>query len=605
MTTEPSSGDPTGLAGPAATPGGPAGAATSSPMRAVAARTRWLVAGGAVVAAVAIVAVAVAVLGSRPTPVALTYIPQDSDVVFELRPDLPGDQLERVGNLLAHFPGFQDKSNLAQKLDETLKRITASASNGSVDYATQVKPWLAGPIFAGGTSASVVAGGDPKVALAFTTDGTVTCDPIVQSSTTTETYRGLVIHTAGSGAEGACALDGRIAVVGSLSGVKAAIDAHADHGSIDGSAIYQRARSRLAGDQLATMYVASRQMTAGMLSGLSSFLPSMGPNESALAHALPEWAIVGLRAEDNALVMDMATPAFDTNMAAIYSLLNQPGASPVAVPSFLTPPPAHVSTVATIVPKDTAVLYDLRGSSVLIHNLVASLSAMSGSAGSGSPFGQLDAVLGALGGVDGLTGWIGDAGIVVLSDGTTADGGVVLMALDQATATAKASQIRGWLTLAGQGLATTTDTTIDGTTVTVFDFGDASSLLGLLGPTAGQVSIPPGTRVVISVAAHGSAVIVGSGETFSRQIIETASGDSLADQPAYRTAIGLASASNAGQLYVAVPPLLGLAEQAIPDAERARYDSDVKPYLGPFDALVETATMDGNGLDIRLVLTVK
>jgi len=582
--------------------------ATGSPAPGMSGRTRWLIAGGGIIAAVAVVAVAISVMASRPTPAALTYVPRDSDVVIELRPDLPGDQQQRVGNLLAHFPGFKDQSTLAQKLDESLARITSTISNGSVDYASQVKPWLAGPIFAAGDYPSLDTSTNPTFAIVFTTDGSVTCDPFTGTSTQTETYRGLAVHKPANESSAACVLDGKHAVVGTLDGVKAALDAHADHTAIDGLAAYQAARGKLAGDQLATVYVAYRQMSAGMFEGLSSALPSMGADVAALADALPEWAIVGLRAESNALLVDMVVAPFDANATSLLGLFNQPGASPIAMPSLLTAPPAHVSTLAAMVPANTAVLYELHGTGVTVQNVLASLQAMSGLGGPYSSFGQLDAVLGALGGVGGLVGWVGDAGVVVLSDGATADGGVILLAPDEATAVAKADQIRGWLTLAGQGLATTTDTSIDGTKVTLVDFGDASSLLAQLGaPSTGAAAIPPGTRIVLSVAAHGSAVILGSGESFARQVIETAGGSSLADQSSYKAAIGLASASNVGQLYVAVPPLLALAEKLIPasDSSRSYYESDLKPYLVPFDAIVETAATDGSGMRVRFVLTVK
>src|SRR4051794_967687 len=75
-------------------------------------RRRWIAGGAVAVAAVAATAAAVFVLGSRPTPEALRYIPGDSSVVVELRFDVPGDQLQKVGNLLAHFPGFKDQSSL-------------------------------------------------------------------------------------------------------------------------------------------------------------------------------------------------------------------------------------------------------------------------------------------------------------------------------------------------------------------------------------------------------------------------------------------------------------------------------------------------------------
>src|SRR5215213_3398457 len=87
-------------------------AAATEPTRVAAAggmggRTRWLIGGGAAVGVVIAAVAAYLVLSSRPVPEALRYIPADSTAVAELRLDLPGDQLQHVGNLLAHFPGFK------------------------------------------------------------------------------------------------------------------------------------------------------------------------------------------------------------------------------------------------------------------------------------------------------------------------------------------------------------------------------------------------------------------------------------------------------------------------------------------------------------------
>src|SRR5260221_5589190 len=155
-----------------------------------ASRGRWLIALGVAAGAIAIAIVAAILLGGRPTPEALTYIPGNSAVVAELRLDLPGDQLQKVGNLLAHFPGFQDQSTLTQKIDETLTHLVGSATNGKVDYATQVQPWVAGPLFAGGTPTSGAAAGSAvpgmgSFVVVATTDGSVKGDALFKAATPT------------------------------------------------------------------------------------------------------------------------------------------------------------------------------------------------------------------------------------------------------------------------------------------------------------------------------------------------------------------------------------------------------------------------------------
>src|SRR3954465_6779891 len=124
-------------------------------------RARWLIGGGAAVATGAAAIVAFMVLSARPVPEALKYVPGDSGAVAELRLDLPGDQLQHVGNLLAHFPGFKDQSTLPAKIDESLDRLVGAVTNGQQTHTARLKPWLAGPTFVGVGAPSAAASGSP------------------------------------------------------------------------------------------------------------------------------------------------------------------------------------------------------------------------------------------------------------------------------------------------------------------------------------------------------------------------------------------------------------------------------------------------------------
>jgi len=575
---------------PATAPAAPAAVKPS----AGASGRRWLIAFGVAGLVLGVTAIAIILLGGRSSPEALRYIPATMPVVAEVRVDLPGDQLQKVGNLLAHFPGFKDQSTLTTKLDEALARITTQASSGSASYATDVKPWLAGPLFVGVAVPSSSISSTPGIAgpsgvAVFTTDSKVTCDPIIKTSTAKEAYRGIDILGGDAGAV-ACALEGRYALVGDSASIKAAIDAHLNHSGIDGDSQYKKARDALGGDRLATVYFSVEALKSGALASAIPGLSSAGTDVTAALAALSPWVIAGLSAEDSAIVADVVS--------------GPPGTSPSPSGSpLLTTPPAHASRLAPLVPSDTALLYEMHGTGVLAQNLLTTLRA---NPALSTTLGQLDATLGVLGGPQQLIGWIDDAGIVVVPDGASLTGGVLVQAADDATAAAKAGQIRSLLTLAGLGSGITThDIVINGTTVTIADLGDLSSLLQQAGQAAGGLSVPPGTHIVISVAAHGSTVLIGAGESFARRILETIAGSSLADQASYKTALGLAFASNSGQLYVAAAPLLAFADTAIPADAKATFDSDVKPYVAPFDAFLETASSDPTGVRIRFVITVK
>src|SRR5258706_2451982 len=304
--------------------------------------------------------------------------------------------------------------------------------------------------------------------------------------------------------------------------------------------------------------------------------------------------MAGVRAEDDALVLDLvAAPGEGSGASGAPA---RP--SGVAASTLPTAPPPKTSTLATLLPGDTVVLAEGHGAGIGIQKLLAELRANPAAAGT---LGQVDSTLALVGGADGLLGWIGDAGVVVVPDGTSVSGGVVLLAPDDATAAAKVGQLEQFLALAGLGGGIDIqETTVNGTKITTATLGDLGSLLKLAGA---NIDVPAGTSLAISVAARGSLVMIGGGETFARHILEA--DDRLADQAGYKKAIARVADKNLGQIYVAASALLPLAESSVPAAQKAAFDTDVQPYLEPFDALVITTTTDGTLSRTRIVATVK
>lgn len=586
-------------------------------MPAMTARTRWLIGGGVAVIAVVVVAGAAFLLGSRPVPEALKYIPANSAVVAELRLDLPGDQFQKVGNLLAHFPGFADQSNLGAKLDEALDRLSGDATKGTVTYTTNLKPWLAGPTFLGivakaggagpattpgptasGSGLPTPFGGDADGVVVATTDGTARCDAAIPNGTQQSIAQGsLLVDASGTMA---CFLDGKFGLLGTPAAVEAALAAHAAGNGMDHDATYAKARDTLGGDRIATVYVsgtAAQLMTAAEAS-LEPSMPTSFP-----AGALPEWLIAGIRAEDDALVTDiLAAPP-------------KPGTGPAAgspQPTLPTLPPAHTSDIAGFVPGNTVVLAEAHGVGILAEG---GLAALRSDPDFQSQASQLDAALNLAGGPQGVVGWISDAGVVVLPaaapTGTSAAGrgvdiGLVLVASDEATATAKVAQLKNLLSLAAlSGGGSVNDETVEGTTVTTIDLGDLSSLLDQAG-AGGQVQglpIPADLRLTFTIAVRGKLVLIGGDDTFPRDVLAVDAGATLADQDAYKRSLGHAASANLGQLYVAGGSLRQLVGQLLPAEEQSTWQN-LLPYTQPIDAVLLTTTVENGISHTKLVVTV-
>ena len=582
-------------------------------MPAMTARTRWLIGGGIAAGAVVVAIGAALLLGSRSLPEALKYVPGNAVVVAELRLDLPGDQLQRVGNLLAHFPGFADQSTLGSKLDESLDRLVKAATNGTSDYATKLKPWLAGPTFVGILAGGGSSGGSSPLpsagpsglpaatdgVIVATTDGKVTCDAVVQGGTVRTIPQGsMLVDGAGSTA---CFLDGKFGLIGTPAGIEAALAAHAAGSGIDHDARYTAARDTLGGDRLASVYV-SGDASALMRSAEASFPASLPLSLPPTAGVLPEWLIAGLRAEDDALVTDLWVGPAKAGSGA-----SAPAGSPLP-----TLPPPHVSAIAGYLPGNTVLLAELHGVGVTAQTALAALRS---DPQFQSQAAQLDAALGLAGGPEGVVGWVSDAGVVAVPSSATAgadlvhglDAGIVLVATDEATATAKVAQLKsllGIMALSGGG--SMNDVPFAGTTITTIDLGDLSSLLNQAGAggSLGGITIPSDLRAKLTLAVRGKLVLIGGDEGFARDVLQVDAGTTLADDAAYKRSIGRASASNLGQLYVAGASLRQLAGSVLPAEQRPTWQTDVLPYVQPIDALLVTSTLEHGLSHTRVVLSV-
>jgi hypothetical protein len=571
-----------------------AATATTEPVRGPgSSRARWFFGLGVAGLAIAIGVAAFLILGARPVPEALRYIPGGAGAVAEVRADLPGDQLQKLGNFLSNFPGFADQSTLPDKLDEGLSQVLGSASGGTVDYRTDVKPWLNGPLFIGiPAPAAGTSEGESFPLISATTNGAVDCATALGGgSVTRETYRNLEILTAADAAEPglSCVIDQRQALLGQPAAVKAALDAKADGSGMDKDARYTTARAALASDQLLTVFV------DGDAIGDAFPMPSFGdlPLPSGLPFpglgglpdlrgALPDWTIVGVRAEDDALVVEsFAAPV--------------PAASSAA--SLLPLPASHPSVLASMLPADTLLLVEDQGTGVSLQNLLATLRE---DPTLGAPLGMLDG----MGGAGELVGWIQDAGIAVVGSVDAPTGGVLLVATDETAARNRVATLTNLLSFAGLGGGIEVrEATIAGVTVTTIVISDLSALVPP-GTIPGDVEVPSDGPIEFSIAAKGRVILLGVGEEFMTSVLGVQPGQTLADQASYDKAFERSLTNSRTSLYVDVRNVIDLAEGMIPAEELAQWESDIKPYVEPVQAVAATTFSDASGSRSRLIITV-
>jgi Protein of unknown function (DUF3352) len=568
-----------------AAPAAPAAPATNA---AVAAKSgyglRWAIGLGVAALVVVLTAGAVVLLGSPSTPEALKYIPGDAAIVLEVRMDLPGDQMQKLGNLLAHFPGFQDQSTLMEKIDESLSRLVAAAGEGQLDYRTDLKPWLNGPAFIG-VMAPPSGSDDGKVVVSATTNGAVDCATVLKGMTPThETVRGLdlvLFRDAGV----ACVVDGRQALLGIEETVRAALDAKANGTGMDKSTAYAGARKQLQGEQLASAYINAKSVAELM----PSPDPSMAiPGLQAFAGGVPDWLIMGLRAEDDALVVDTVV-----------------GPLPVASggPSLLPATAGHVSVITPLVPASTLLYFEDQGTGVSLQNLFAQLRAIPDLQ---APLQMLDGV----GGPAGLVGWIDDVAVAVSATNPTpedphAKASIYLVATDDATAAEKLATVKtavGLAGLSGGGITVASETLsgVEVTTVTVTD-------LGAIVPPGSVPGVDPGaldTPVSFSIAARGRIIYLTVGDGAMAEVLAVQAGSSLADDAAFKVAVQRGLPNSKTTVYAAVGASVDLVKGFLPPEVASQWATEFAPYVDPLEALGVSVSMDASATRSRLVLTV-
>ena len=569
-------------------------------------RLRW----AAAIAVVALVlgasaAVAALLTGSASTATVLGYVPAGTTVYGEVRLDLPGDQRQALGSFLQKFPGFADQSALEGKLDEILDEFVKKASDGGQSYTADIKPWFDGEVaVAIGPLPKAATLQDPKTAMdAFR--GLVLISvkdaPAAQAwfasaiaesgvKTTTETYDGVqltVVHEDDEPPVALAIAGDEVVLVGDLGSVRTAIDS-------DGNSAFASEPGPSAAldaadqDHVGFVYVALRPLMEWSLDVQKQTMDEVGGLAEAavsttLLKAVPDWAAYWMRFERDAMVFDAVAPKPELSIG---------------------PTANSTSTIVEHVPASALAVSVANGLGASLEQM---LDVYAGDPTFKPLLDQLDQALGLVGGRDAALGWIGDTAIVVdAGDGEPA-GGLVIEPKDPTAAKNLFTALGAFIGLGGgsQGVTVRTEDH-NGTTITIIGAGD---LLGRLGGMGGDVGIMPlpGGDLEIAYAATDQVVVIGTSVSFVKGVLDTTTSTSLARDPQYadlarRVGPGTSSA------FLDITAIRGLVEKGMAEADpsdRQKYETDVKPFLAPFDALFAAGSIDGDLGSSTVIISVK
>ena len=539
-------------------------------------RLRWGIAAAVVLCITLVTAGGVFVLSGAAGAKSLTagVAPKNAIAFLEIRTDLPGDQHARLADFMSHFPGFQDRAQFDNALDNVLNKLTGQVSP-DLQYTSAFKPWMEGEVsmaatVGSGSSASkepaavaIIALKDRAAAQAWIA-GELTR---IGAQTSSQTYAGATLYTIGSGAgEGGYAFTDQDLLLGTVAGVEAALDTKTN-GSLADNANYQAAMKSLSGDSLARFYLDPDTMIAGALAAGQTYLGSKsgvgglsGSLAGLSAAGAPAWVAGSVRAESSQMVVNVVMPRLDGSTAD-----------------------NHVSRLAAVLPGSTVGTFELHSLGKLIKARLATLQAQLPASAAGT----LKSVTDALAQVGGIE-WLGDGVAAVTRNGTTYGGGIVAEATDASTAGTKVALIGNYATLASASLhITNRDETYKGVDIRVISVPDGA-----------------GKPFDIAIAAKGNLIVVGYTDAFVKEVIDTTPATALAAQPDYSAVLAAVGSSNEQSMYVNIPALEDQIGQAFITSNATRWTQDYKPY---FDHLggVGYSVVDGSTVILRLVVTAK
>jgi hypothetical protein len=570
---------------PAAGAPAPAGAPASRPRGLV----RWGVALIALAVMIGVVSVAAALLAAGGSASSVEgWLPKDTIAYLEIRADLPGDQRAKVGNILAKFPGFADQSTLDAKIDEAAQKMLEGSG---VTWTTDIKPWLGGEVGAAltsavfdatkqaglgaslGGSAGAQAPDDGAVLLASVKDAAAAkawVSKQIGGSQATETYAGGEITVVSGPLKSTLAFTvrGNVLIIGPEKTVKAALDTGGSS-PVPGSAPFAAARKAAPSAYLGFGYMDVKAFVDASLAatkGQTGDLPAACLDE--VVGLVPAWASGSMLADDNALVFTTTTPTVGDASSGTKN---------------------SASAVAAHLPGTTLAAIEFRDAG---PRLVAAIDALKKqlacSPAAADAVKQVEQALAAIGGADALVGWAGDTAIAVEYDGGTFGGGLASVVKDEAAAKRTLTQLQSLLVLGGASAGITTREE---------SYGGATLLVVTLPSQAAGMAVPD-----IAVTVHDGVFVLGTLD-FVKGVVGVVANSSLATTEAYKAAISAAGGEGVSDVFVDLAGIRNAAEQLMPASAKAKYETEVKPFLVPFEAFASVAKAPTSTTDSRSVIT--
>jgi hypothetical protein len=368
--------------------------------------------------------------------------------------------------------------------------------------------------------------------------------------------------------DAAVAVTDKVMLAGSVSAVKAAVDSNGN-GSLAQDPDMKAALATIDRDYVALTAMRLRPYLDGLKQLVAEASPGMLDQttlDETVISMVPGWQASALRFENDSLVSAATAPAGKIG----YDSSNR------------------ASGVVGHVPAKAIVYMDVHDVGPALSAILAKFRALPETK---PAFDQVDQALSVVGGFDAAFGWMGDTAFVVAPNGDgTIGGGLIVKPRDAAAAERLFTTIGGFVSLGGHDLGVTIRTEDHaGTKISIVDFS------GMAGGT--PLGLPAGYKPEIAWATNADVTVVGYGRDFVASVLDAGPGNSLADDARFKALLNRVGAENISESFVDVTAIRSLiepiAKSMVPADGWTYYESDIKPYLAPFDALIEASRKDG------------
>jgi hypothetical protein len=538
-------------------------------------RMRWLVAVAGSLLVIGAIAI-IFVLANPPAQGGLSalarYAPADTVAYVEARLDLPGDQRDRLVSFMSHFPGFADPANFERKISDTLDQAMAGTGHG-LSWSGDIDPWFGGQLVFFSNDVQEARGRPQAGVIGLSVKDRAERDAFVARVTggfAASEHRGTTILTGTLADErvSLASVDDALLLSARIEDLHAALDVAA--GARDGLTAaprFEGAMATLRGDRLLGLYLDGEAMI-GALGAMGETLP---PDVEAQLRRAPGTVVGQLRTEAEHMLLEMRM---------------QPRAG-----QTLPDLPANRSTQLAAAFTTEVVGYgEVRDVGQGIRQMLSQFGDTLGDGGAPLPV-DVEQLLGT--DLESFFDFIGDAAVGVEVEGERIGGGMIALLTDEDVARQRVERLTAALRMAvafgGADVPLAIDeTTHGGARLTVVRVrGDAGDL-----PFASLTYGVSGGRLYLGI------------DDFVTAALDRGTGDGLASDGRYRSALTAAGESNGGIFYLNVSRVRSLVEDQLSQRERADV-AEFWPWFERFSHVMGTAVADGDDLLTRFVLFVE